>query len=74
MTGTVLKSTIPNMKIKDDKIIAKLPIDEKQELADFALVLDVPMSQIIREGVREKMVKLRKHPKVKAAAEAVEVA
>lgn len=47
---------------------------ESEELEQIAEVLDVPVAQIVREAVREKVAKLQRHPKIKAAAEAVEVA
>lgn len=52
---------------KTNQIAARISEDERKELNDIAEILDVPEAQIVREAVREKMVKLRKHPKVKAA-------
>jgi hypothetical protein len=43
------------MREKDDKVIAKISKAEKQELLDFANELDVPYSQLVREGVRLKI-------------------
>lgn len=54
------------MKPKDDKIIAKLPRDDKQELVDWAAERDVSVSQIVREAVREKMARRRKKVKPEA--------
>lgn len=53
------------MAIKDDKVIAKLPSSEKLELVQMSEALDIPVSQIVREALREKVIKLRKHPKMK---------
>ncbi len=54
------------MAIKDDKVIAKIPANEKAELVDMAETLDIPISQIVREAVREKVLKMqRTHPKLK---------
>jgi hypothetical protein len=40
------------MALKDDKVIAKLPADEKEALIDFADRLDVSQGQIIREALQ----------------------
>ena len=69
----VLPSTTENEMNKTQSLRANVDKEEKAELEKIATILDVPEAQIIREGFREKMVKLRKHPKVKAAVEAVEV-
>jgi hypothetical protein len=47
------------MREKDDKVIAKISKAEKQELLDFANELDVPYSQLVREGVRLKIAELK---------------
>lgn len=52
---------------KTKSLRANIDEAEKEELESIAATLDIPVAQIIREGVREKVVKLRKHPKVKAA-------
>lgn len=60
------------MKNKTDRVSARVTEDERQELESISDILDIPEAQIVREAVREKVAKLRKHPKVKAAeAEAV---
>lgn len=61
------------MANKTDTVGVRFAEGEREELDKIAEVLDIPTSQIVREAVREKVAKLRKHPKVKAA-EAVEVA
>lgn len=47
----VLISTHKNMK-NDDKVIAKLPADEKDELVALADKLDVSIGQIVRESLQ----------------------
>lgn len=46
------------MKAKDDKVIAKISSEEKAELTELARELDVPISQIVREGVRKRIAEL----------------
>jgi predicted DNA-binding protein len=56
------------MAIKDDKVIAKLPAEEKQELIRLAESLDVPISQIVREGVRSRIAELQASEQAAEAA------
>ena len=58
--------------MKTQSLRANISKEEKQELEQVAVALDVPESQIIREGVRKEMKRLKRtHPKLKQAAEAV---
>ena len=43
--------------MKDDKIIAKINSAEKAQLVEISQKLDVPVSQLIREGVRDVLEK-----------------
>ena len=62
---TVQNGTNKEMnKIKS--LRANIPELEKTELDRIAQIIDVPAAQIIREGVREKVQKLKRtHPKLK---------
>jgi len=52
---------------KTKSLRANIDEAEHEELEALAKALDIPAAQIVREGTREKMAKLRKHPKVRAA-------
>lgn len=65
------KAMNTNKKIKT--VGVRFPEGESNELDRIADILDVPTAQIVREAVREKVAKLQRHPKVKAA-EPVETA
>ena len=57
-----------NNPLKIVSLRANIPEPEKNELEIICSVLDVPIAQIIREGVREKVASLKEnHPKVREA-------
>lgn len=48
------------MAKKDSEIIVKVPHEEKAELKDVAERADTTVSQIVRDGYRDKMLELKK--------------
>lgn len=54
---------------KTDTVGVRFAEGEKEELENIAEILDVPLAQIVREAVREKVEKLQKHPKIRKQAE-----
>ena len=53
--------------IKEFRLNLRIRENEGKELREIARILDIPFSQIAREGVREKVESLRTHPRVVAA-------
>lgn len=47
------------MATKDEFLHIKINGDEKQEIAEHAETLDIPVSQFVREAVREKIATLK---------------
>jgi cell division protein ZapA (FtsZ GTPase activity inhibitor) len=45
---------------KDSEIIVKVPHEDKAELKDVAERVDTTVSQIVRDGYRDKLVELKK--------------
>jgi uncharacterized protein (DUF1778 family) len=58
------------MAIKDEKIVVKINSDEKQVINQMATGLDIPVSQFVREAVREKIAAIRAANEETAAASA----
>jgi hypothetical protein len=56
---------------KTETIGVRFAEGEREELEGIAEILDVPMAQIVREAVREKIAKLQKHPKIRQQAETI---
>ena len=49
--------------MKNDNIFVRISEQEKLELAEISEIIDVPLSQITREAIREKIAELKKtHP------------
>jgi hypothetical protein len=40
---------------KDEQVFTRITRDENVELLEIASILDIPVSQIIRDGLREKV-------------------
>lgn len=52
--------------MKTESLRTNISKDEKKELERVCRILDVPSAQIIREAVREKVLKIKRtHPKLK---------
>jgi len=47
------------MAIKDEKLVAKINSEEKVAITEAAEQLDIPVSQFVREAVREKIAALK---------------
>lgn len=47
------------MANKREKVFARITEHERDELAELAKRLDVPASQIVRDGLRERVAKLQ---------------
>ena len=47
------------MKPKKEKVFARITEQEHSELLEMSNVLDVPVSYIVREGLRERMAMIR---------------
>lgn len=47
------------MAIKDEKLVAKINSEEKIAITEAAEQLDIPVSQFVREAVREKIAALK---------------
>lgn len=56
---------------KTETVGVRFAEGERDELDKIADILDVPVAQIVREAVREKVAKLQKHPKVRQQAEVI---
>jgi hypothetical protein len=51
---------------KDEQVFTRITRDESVELVEIATILDISVSQIIREGLREKVEFLKaNHPKLR---------
>jgi predicted transcriptional regulator len=55
------------MKNKNQQIMVRLTDEDKEALDSLAIKLDVPVSQIARQAVREKITELTKSEKAKEA-------
>lgn len=55
------------MKNKNQQIMIRLTDEDKEALDSLAVKLDVPVSQIARQAVREKITELTKSEKAKEA-------
>jgi len=56
---------------KDERIMIRIYSNEKTEFEEIANRLDVPISQLAREGLREKIAELKRtHPLLQKAEQA----
>ena len=54
------------MKEKKEKVFARVNEAEKDELFEMSEILDIPVSHIVREGLRDKVQQLKKeNPKLR---------
>jgi antitoxin component of RelBE/YafQ-DinJ toxin-antitoxin module len=60
--------------MKDEMLKIRVPANDKQEICQVAEALDVPVSQIVRDGIRNRIAELKRtDPRLQAQAAQVEV-
>lgn len=54
--------------MKNEVLRVRLEQEDKENLTEFSTTLDIPVSQIVREAIREKIAVLRRtHPQLQPA-------
>lgn len=55
------------MRARTEQIAARVKPAERKELQDFAAILDVTESDLLRQALEEKMKELRNDPRIRTA-------